>query len=459
MGVYGMQLPIPWDWNGVDTCDLSICWPDSVLWRGILHGLLEMPSQGRFWDFTTGNFLELRASFKPIYDANFGEFQEAIVSCNDEKFERLLEALDGISASVSATATSGCGCGAGGAGSDNGPLDEYSEAESEGEPPEGFEDLEGYRAHKCNASWLILNDLGRDLNGLSSVIIAVTSVPEVVAIIIAVLVAPIPFSNLLTLAGILIFGLVAFSFLSATSALIFDNRFDLVCLLYGADSAGQAKIDFVSGISDLLDSETAWNGTEKGFVLTVVDLLLSNIQMNKLTSAVYVPEQTEDCSHCDPCPVTYDASSDWGGWTSVDTSTNSGSSTGTITNKLAYTVSVAAAPSGESLGQRKFIIPLAEVFAAGWVSGAGATITAQMDNITHDQAVNSGHVIMVDYDVDATQFGATSSPEGPMGFCDVVLNSDDAIAEIAIFAGQSRPSGTNVLNSEGEFVSVEFCNA
>jgi len=287
-----MQLPIPDDWNGLDTCELSVCWPDSVLWRGILHGLLEMPSQGRFWDFTTGNFLGLRETFKPIYDANFEEFEEVLLSCNDDKFNQLLEVLSGLGGG------SGCGCGSGGAGATDEPTDPYDESDGEEIPPDGFDTWDQYLGHKCNAAWAILNNLGSDLNGLGGLVIAITSIPEVAAILITVLLTPVPFDDLLALAGILIFGLVAFSFLSATSALIFDNRFDLVCYLYEADSASQAKVDFMTGLSDLLDSETAWSGVEKSFVLSVVDTMLTDVAMNKLVRNVYVPGASENCDHC-----------------------------------------------------------------------------------------------------------------------------------------------------------------
>lgn len=290
-----MQLPIPDDWNGLDTCDLSVCWPDSVLWRGILHGLLEMPSQGRFWDFTTGNFLELRETFKPIYDANFEEFEEVLLSCNDDKFNQFLEVISGLGGG------SGCGCGSGGAGSGDVPDNPYSENDQEGVPPDGFDTVEQYRSHKCDAAWHIFNQLNQDLQGLSGVVISITAVTTVAALLVTIMVTPVPGARIVTLAAILIFGLVAFSFLSAASALMFDNRFDLICYLYDADSSAQAKIDFLQGLAELMDSDTVWDQVEKDFVLAVVDQILSPLQMNKLTSNVYVPSAAEDCDHCAEC--------------------------------------------------------------------------------------------------------------------------------------------------------------
>lgn len=118
-----MKMPIPTDWDGESCCRWCVYWPDSPEWKAVLYGLLEMPNQGRFWDFDTGHFLTLREQFRPFYDLNF-ELEDVIMACNDTGVADGLQAIATSLAllaqnntSVSAVAQCGGNCTGGSGGS------------------------------------------------------------------------------------------------------------------------------------------------------------------------------------------------------------------------------------------------------------------------------------------------------------------------------------------------------
>ncbi len=76
------QIPIPDDWDGVTFVNHVICWPDSVLWKGILAGLVTYPTRGRFWDGATGSIVAAQAAGRQIIQQNT-DSQGEIMGCSD----------------------------------------------------------------------------------------------------------------------------------------------------------------------------------------------------------------------------------------------------------------------------------------------------------------------------------------------------------------------------------------
>lgn len=64
------QSPIPSDWDGVSWCCHVIEWPDSPEWLYILSGLLLSPTQGRYWDASTGSIIGAQAVGEEIETRN-----------------------------------------------------------------------------------------------------------------------------------------------------------------------------------------------------------------------------------------------------------------------------------------------------------------------------------------------------------------------------------------------------
>lgn len=90
------QMPIPDDWDGETYTLQLVCWPDSVLWNGILRGLITVPTRGRYWDAKTGSVVGAQAIGQEIIDKNI-DSQGEIMGCAD-----VVTALDAIAAAVTA---------------------------------------------------------------------------------------------------------------------------------------------------------------------------------------------------------------------------------------------------------------------------------------------------------------------------------------------------------------------
>ena len=85
-----MKHAIPDDWDGT-FCRFAICWPDSVLWRALLRGLVTEPARGFFWDEKTGSIKNILAEFRQTVDQNL-DLECVIMTCKDAT--ELIEALN-----------------------------------------------------------------------------------------------------------------------------------------------------------------------------------------------------------------------------------------------------------------------------------------------------------------------------------------------------------------------------
>jgi len=245
--------------------------------------------------------------------------------------------------------------------------------------------------------------------------------------------------------------------MAALLAALNDNEQDLVCAIYNSTNAIQATNDYLQVLQD--------NGVSIGnqeVVLAIMIPRLVNLaffreaQQEEIENAITNFVGPIDCLVCGPCPVFYGGSSNWGGWSSVDQSTNSGSSEGSITDGLEYRVTIAASPSGSTIARRDFLVPLSEVIAAGWVPGVGASISVGIDGNGPGVV---GHGIEVEYVTDPLQVGGGVVLADGFGESVLVLNSDDEVAEIRIVAANNRTSGSGTSDNTGKFTDVTFCNA
>jgi len=251
-----MKMPIPDDWDGLSTCEQAICWPDSDKWRAILWGIIEMPYQGRFWDFSTGSFLQTKSKFEPIYKRN-QERNRFIMSCNEENFERLLQVLSALGSGGGGS--SGCCVGIGGtrrAGQDG---------IEGGTPPPNFQDTPfapsspEFDNRKCIVANMVVdyqievltkwNQFGVDdiltaiaTGGFSAatsyvvgLLAGVTLGWTVLVVGVAALVVEALISNALNIGNLL--------------TLLGNNRSQLVCDLYESGSAAQARDRFISTLN------------------------------------------------------------------------------------------------------------------------------------------------------------------------------------------------------------------
>lgn len=83
-----MKLPIPDDWNEeTDGYILGlVCFPNSLLWRSIVRGQIQVLSYGRLWDEQTGIIKDVQVIGQKIY--------ESFMACKLDDLVTAVEALN-----------------------------------------------------------------------------------------------------------------------------------------------------------------------------------------------------------------------------------------------------------------------------------------------------------------------------------------------------------------------------
>lgn len=162
------------------------------------------------------------------------------------------------------------------------------------EPPEGeFEDEAAYLAHRCNAANAIVSDLVSAFNQFAIVNLAAIVGGGIIAGgFLIVTVPPVGLFYALLLAGFL------FATCELISNYIDDNRQELVCLLYNAETYSDWQIAY----SDWVDQLTIELEIE-GFGVDLTQMfkaLVSTDAYNKMFTALGLPED-ENAVSCDSC--------------------------------------------------------------------------------------------------------------------------------------------------------------
>lgn len=302
-----IQVAIPDDWNGDDFCKFAVCWPDSPKWKSILSGLIENPTQGRFWDFRTGNFLELREKFKSAYDYNF-TLKECIMTCGDNGIEQVAQslslvaqAINNISLSINNTSNYSC-CdkvGSGGAGQAQPPYSGTNQGEPGiDDPPTGYETWEEFLNDKCAIANMIVNRLEEDLGTLLMAQIATMDLGALAALVAAVLATPIPFDDILALAGLLL-SIAASIVIASTLDIINSNESELVCELYNSTNAAGASSAFKSKFAELADDYFT-DPIEKFASKRIIDYFMGATVTNELYVKNHQMQYpSADCGDCE----------------------------------------------------------------------------------------------------------------------------------------------------------------
>jgi hypothetical protein len=304
-----MEMPIPDDWDGVKTCRWAICWPDSSRWQAILSGLIETPMQGRFWDFETGNFLDLRDAFKPSYDYNF-DLKGVIVACNDTGLSDIASAINNLAtatahASAVATATGDCGCqGSDGAGQFPQPENETEAGDPASDPPPaGYDSWEQFFTQKCGMIFDFLSRLQDTLANIATVSVGSIALADLVAVIIVLTTLTISSAGIVAIAGII---LAIGSVVVATTMidLISANIDDLVCALFDGTSADGSRAAFLSKWNEIVEAASV-DPIETFVMEQLMVYLTSPDEINRLYDVDHTRgwEGLGDCSGCNCSPV------------------------------------------------------------------------------------------------------------------------------------------------------------
>lgn len=243
-----------------------------------------------------GGYIGVDAAQFNIIDEYISEFlgdTTDMTFCGD-----LTEALNSLSAAFQAGC---CDGGSYGAGKDE-PPPSANEDDEEDWPP-GFDTYEEYRTYKCDIANRLIEGLRVDMVWLAGG----TIVTLAATILVATLLTPIPFDEILGVVGFAL-ALLAQGILGATGAAVAteieDNRQELVCLLYDAADAASAKIavsEFMDGV--LTTTQMALFASVWGFA-AVNALYDKNVLLD--TSPLDDPVSCDACSsNCEICFATF----------------------------------------------------------------------------------------------------------------------------------------------------------
>lgn len=294
-----MEMPIPDDWDGESTCQWAVCWPDSLKWKAILYGLIEMPKQGRFWDASTGSIVGTQTSFQPIYNINFS-LRRCIMACSDDTaLPAMIAALNVL---VANSGTSGC-CeriGSGGAGDIEPELSEVTEGiPGTDDPPEGFETWGEFFNDKCAVAHNIIDEMQSSLLNVAVLNFGALSLDALGIALTIALTLTIPATVIIAIAGLLL-SVGAEIVVTTLLSIINDNEGDLVCELYTGTNASTSASNFHTALGLLIDSGVA-DPVENYAIKTLARYLVNNQVVNRLyekdLTKVYPGGQTcgEDC--------------------------------------------------------------------------------------------------------------------------------------------------------------------
>lgn len=195
----------------------------------------------------------------------------------------IVDAINNLSLSVEQAACCGFGGGAGGAGQTQEPATTYTD---DGQtPPTGYGTYAAYKAEKCQVAHAILTEIQSAMSVLSAAGLA-----ELAATVLATtLLTPIPFDELAGLAAAAVAMLYAGTIATYTTELddaIGNDLPNLRCILYAADSVGQARANLKSAMSLSSLAEM------------LLDYFLTNDSLNRLFAYGDIGDYGADCTTC-----------------------------------------------------------------------------------------------------------------------------------------------------------------
>lgn len=255
--------------------------------------------QSRVWVEANGE------NYLTVDDTQFETFQNWVsdmrIHLGDfEMIEEVLEEIrDALLALVDKPCCPSAGTGAGSRGTGGSQVapNPYDQGVTPDEPPPGFASMETFEPHKCNAANDIINALGSDLLSLSALSYAAQPPTGVAAVLIGILLTPIPYDDLIALAAYLIWTSISYSFLAEMAAQIELNREDLLCTLYNAPSSEDAQADFTSSLEEIANDQ-GWSSPTVAFVMGAIDYFMTNDAYNVMFENVPTITQDADCSEC-----------------------------------------------------------------------------------------------------------------------------------------------------------------
>lgn len=297
-----MKNPIPADWDGTSWCCWAIEWPDSVLWEGLLAGLVTSPMRGRFWDEKTGTVTDAQETGVQIWVRNL-PLQESLMSCSDAT--NLSDAIRYLADKLYAKQC--CGVIGGPTGivgltpggnisyGDNPGL---GQGEPEGDPPEGFETWEEYFAYKCKAAHHLADGIILSLRNLSTISLANLAVlGTLIGLSLGPFIVFPPSAIPVAIAALVALGALT-GVLYSVGGYLQEHREEFICALYNSETALAAQDALIEIIDEALAALVVTSAAHP-FVRTIALLLASTDTLNQLFDGSLVADYADaDCSGC-----------------------------------------------------------------------------------------------------------------------------------------------------------------
>ncbi|HEU0068375.1 MAG TPA: hypothetical protein VFQ26_03840, partial [Nitrospiraceae bacterium] len=286
---------IPDDWDGVSYCCYAVQWPDSFLWRSVLNGLIDLGGTGWYYNEQTGSVISARDAIRATWEYNFKN-EVVIMACGETTngvLEGILAALQNI---ANGSGDCGCGSGSGGAGSAPVPIDPWLPTEGQPYPPE-FESQEEFNGYKCFAAAKTVEQLIEDIQTISAIQLVGLTIATMAPLIVASILTPVPFDDVLTVAATILIGGLELTALYQFSSDIFDVKDDLICELFNTSNAEDAFDTLIAYLNDVNNS-ASYSSLLK---LAVAEFIDAFVQPD-LTNRIYQERSTwqleHDCSGC-----------------------------------------------------------------------------------------------------------------------------------------------------------------
>jgi len=304
MNRFNLQGVIPEDWTG-EYCRFAVCWPNSPRWLAILRRVLVLPSEGRFWQETTGNIKATQQIIRKTFNTNL-HLEECIMSCSDEGLSRIASAIVMLANAQCCTSIPG---GTGGIqvvvelpGGGQAPLygSEPPATIPIGTVPDEFDgSYSEYKQAQCDVAHQLVSNWEATLRGLGYINFAQTN--GLIVVILGALV------GLIVLPEFMIPALIAAALLSVlTQEMWFAladgleaHRDDIVCAIIQNDTV----IEIYTAIANVVETVITELGLSsiQGAALKLAALILVNTNtLNKLLNLSQPASPSSECN-CDIC--------------------------------------------------------------------------------------------------------------------------------------------------------------
>lgn len=282
----------------------------NIIWNAILN---VDRFRSRVFNANNGDYYDI------VTQDEFSQFQEWVsdckinlggyLMCNDllsdisGNLAALVDAIGGLSMGNNSGCCGGIpGASGGTAGGGMSPADPSGQVTDdtarEGDPPPGFESWSAYDAYACDWATYILNQIKTDVATMELIDIGGRSGEALVAVLVPLLINPVGWTVLLSIAVIMIAATVEALLYSYIITNIEGNFDDYVCAMLAGDDVSSSISSFGTKVDELISADSNFNTLTGYWASSILKGLASIDSFNRLYTkqALTVPEAECDCN-------------------------------------------------------------------------------------------------------------------------------------------------------------------